>query len=269
VHAFGQPLPLAGYNVVAADSGEQALQKLAGSAFDIVITDLGMPGLSGLELLKYLRARDFDGEVILITGFASVESATQALRAGACDYLTKPVHRQELLESLTRARQKLTGARQRRRALAMMEAGLKQYHGDAAAQVEAQPSAPNMPKAAGRYRVGPILLDVHRFVIEVDGRRIDATASEFEILHYLCRNPDRVVTPEELVQSLRGYTIESGEAREVIRPHMSNLRRKLLMASQQADVIVTVRSMGYLLRMPPGEDSQGGSVVHASGTGGL
>jgi DNA-binding response OmpR family regulator len=66
----------------------------------------------------------------------------------------------------------------------------------------------------------------------------------------LCRNPDRVLTPQELVQAIRGYSVETWEAKDVIRPHISNLRRKLTSAAPEADIIGTVRSVGYILRVP-------------------
>jgi two-component system response regulator RegX3 len=97
------------------------------------------------------------------------------------------------------------------------------------------------------------MLDLDRFVLEVDGQPVEATSTELEILRYLCRNPDRVIAPQELVKAIRGYTAEPTEATEIIRPHISNLRRKLLAASPGGgDVIVTVRGAGYMLKKPAG-----------------
>jgi two-component system, NtrC family, response regulator HydG len=92
-----------GYETVGVDSGEGALDALATSGTDVILLDLHMPGLSGLETLARLRARDVAARAIVMTGDASLESAIQALRLGAFDYLTKPLNRRELLDTLARA----------------------------------------------------------------------------------------------------------------------------------------------------------------------
>jgi DNA-binding response OmpR family regulator len=248
---FEQLLRRAGYEVFLAADAEQALEKASSTPVDIVLSDIRMPNLSGLELLQVLRERQMDCEVILITSFANVDSAIQALRNGAGDYLTRPISQAALLESITRAEQKLTQSRQRRAAVAMMEAGLKHFRGQPSPAPEpAPPRTPPERVQDRQYTVGPVRLDIDRFVVEVNGQRVDTTPSELELLHYFCRNPDRVVTPQEMVQAMRGYSVGPEEAAEIVRPHISNLRRKLIAASPQADVIVTVRGVGYLLQTP-------------------
>jgi len=92
-----------GYDTLDADSGESALDSLNGGQTDVILLDLHMPGLSGLETLARLRARQVPTRAIVMTGDASLESAIQALRLGAFDYLTKPLNRRELLDTLARA----------------------------------------------------------------------------------------------------------------------------------------------------------------------
>jgi two-component system response regulator HydG len=92
-----------GYDTLDADSGESALDALNGGQTDVILLDLHMPGLSGLETLARLRARQLPTRAIVMTGDASMESAIQALRLGAFDYLTKPLNRRELLDTLARA----------------------------------------------------------------------------------------------------------------------------------------------------------------------
>jgi DNA-binding response OmpR family regulator len=81
----------------------------------------------------------------------------------------------------------------------------------------------------------------------VDERQIDLTPTEFDLLLYLAAHRGRVVPCHELVREVRGYAVDETEAREVIRPHVSNLRRKLKSAGQNADIIVNVRGIGYRL----------------------
>lgn len=264
-HVFGKLLQGAGYDVQASPDAEDALSKLGGGPVDLVLSDISMPGLSGLDLLAHLRSRQLDCEVILMTGFASVESAIRALREGAFDYLVKPVKQGALFESLARAEEKLTHTRRRREALALLETGLRQMTGRDAPTGSAPQGIKSELAKGGRYCAGPVVLDLDRFVIEVDGQPIDATPSEIEILHYFCKNPGRVIAPQELVQSIRGYSIDAWEAREMIRPHISNLRRKMLAVSPEADVIVTIRTVGYMLRAAEAKGS--GRMVRAAGSG--
>jgi DNA-binding response OmpR family regulator len=214
-----------------AASAAEARRCLAAQPFDLILCDLDLPGESGLDLLRWVRAQALACEMILLTARPTVATAIQALRAGAADYLTRPVTLDDLVPALQRIAERL-----------------RQGPGPEPA-LPGTAELPPLP-AASQYHIGPVLLDLDRFVVTVQGRSVAATPSEIEILHCLCRHPDRVVTPQELVQSLRGYQVEPHQAPEIIRPHISNLRRKLLAAALEADVVRTVRGVGYILREP-------------------
>jgi DNA-binding response OmpR family regulator len=220
---LGQALRRSGYACHLVSNFAQAYDYLAHNDVDLVIADMHLPTRSGLELLRWVRGRSAACEVILLTLQPSVETAIEALRHGAADYLTKPVSGPVLSEALLRVQTRLE--RQRPPQLASAD-------------------GPH----AGPYRAGLVVLHPEKFVIEVAGQPIDATPSEFEILHYLFRHAGRVVTAQEMVQSIRGYRVDAREAPEIIRPHISNLRRKLSAALAEADVVQTVRGVGYILR---------------------
>ncbi len=93
----------AGYEVEEAPEGACALEAVAGQAFDLVLTDVRMPKMNGLDLLRQLRARDLDLPVVMLTAFGTIHDAVEAMRAGACDYLTKPVEKEQLLHAVDRA----------------------------------------------------------------------------------------------------------------------------------------------------------------------
>jgi DNA-binding response OmpR family regulator len=95
--------------------------------------------------------------------------------------------------------------------------------------------------------LGPLTIYPGRYQIAVGERPIDLTPTEFDLLLYLAAHRGRVVSCHELVREVRGYGVDETEAREVIRPHVSNLRRKLSQAGQDADLIVNVRGIGYRL----------------------
>ena len=242
----------AGYETESVCSVTQALEMLAVWRPDLVLADILLGEGFGLELLRRVRDQHLDCEVIMFTGAPSVESAIQALRGGAADYLTEPIHLGPLQESLARAAERLRKSRRRRQAINLVEAGLQQFikGGTGPLGNGGNGSARSGNPLGARFRLGLVTLDSDRKVLEVDDRSVEATPTEFEILQYLFRNPERVISAEELVQALRGYIVEAWEAREILRPHISNLRRKMLDVSPQADVIVTVRSAGYMLQQP-------------------
>ncbi len=234
----------AGYHVVAVSSAEAALGQLDELQAHIIVSDIMMPGLSGLDLLKKVREQRRDCEVILITGNTNVELAVQALREGAFDYLVKPVEVHKLRSALVRAGEAL----RRRWKLP-------------AAKPTAPLAPPPLPPATAGgvtgaadelFRVGPVILDAGRLQITVNGHRVDATPTETQLLFYICHNPHRVLTPQEMLREVRGLAVEPADAAELIRPHISSLRRKLLAFSPDADVIETVRSAGYRLKTAPG-----------------
>ncbi|NLF77164.1 MAG: response regulator transcription factor, partial [Chloroflexi bacterium] len=95
--------------------------------------------------------------------------------------------------------------------------------------------------------IGPLTIYPGRYQISVGDQPIDLTPTEFDLLLYLAAHRGRVVPCSELVREVRGYSLEEHEAREVIRPHVSNLRRKLKASGQNPNIIVNVRGIGYRL----------------------
>lgn len=231
-----QMLHQLGHRTFTARTVAEARQSFAANDLDLVLSDLHLDDEDGLALVRWLRAQPDPCEVIVFTAYPSVDNAIQTLRLGAADYLTKPVSEAMLTDALYRI-----GQRWRRVRASPRLPGTAPLPG----------LAPLQPMISEKqYQIGPVLLDLDRFSVSVNSRLIDTTPSELEILHYLCRHPNRVVTPQELVQSLRGYQIDPREAPEIIRPHISNLRRKLAAAAPEADVVRTVRGVGYMLRLP-------------------
>jgi DNA-binding response OmpR family regulator len=249
-------LQSAGHEVVVAADIADARQKLAVGSVNIVISYLhdGAARPVGLEILKEVRTKYRHCEVILITQTPDLETAIEALREGACDYLSKPLMEATVLESVSRAQNKLTLRLQQEAALISIEANIRKVLGYSSPYTSPEPEVkPASPPAEPNecYTIGPVTMDLTRHVIEVNGQAVGVTPSEISILGYLCRNPRRVVTPQELIRFIRGYTAEARDAQEIIRAHISNLRRKLSSVAPDADIIVTVRSVGYSLKMPP------------------
>jgi DNA-binding response OmpR family regulator len=258
-YSVSKTLQRVGYNVNEAASGEEALESMKKQRYDVVLTDIRMPGLTGVELLKRIKEQAPDSIVILMTGYASLGTAVEALRLGAHDYLIKPSSSQDIRQSVSRGVERARNLKRRRSLLDairnnvseltradvdVVKAALEDGDFDDEQHFMEHPISETMNS---NMTLGPLTIYPGRYQIAVGDRPIDLTPTEFDLLLYLAAHRGRVVSCHELVREVRGYTVDEAEAREVIRPHVSNLRRKLKQAGQDADLIVNVRGIGYRL----------------------
>jgi DNA-binding response OmpR family regulator len=224
-----------GYQVVTAPSGEAALARLASTEFDVVLLDLKMKDIDGLDVLADLRQRWPSTSVIILTAHASLESAVEALRRGAHDYLFKPCKTLDLRESIRAGLIKHQEQLQLRR-LPANPMGR-----------ETPANSLSGPNQSGRFlqRSG-LIVDSIRHVITLDGVLLELSPTEFDILAHLVSEAPRVVSPQELIREVQGYTNDAQEAAETIRSHMYHIRRKMQTATGRT-VVRNVRSIGYTL----------------------
>jgi DNA-binding response OmpR family regulator len=256
-YSVGKTLQRVGYNVNEAASGEEALDLMRKQHFDVVLTDIRMPGLSGVDLLRHIKELAPDIIVILMTGYATLGTAVEALRLGAHDYLIKPSSSQDIRQSVARGVERARNLKRRRALLDAIRSNVSELTRSDVDVVRAAfeemddlpPKAvePVEEPVSTNMTLGPLTIYPGRYQIAVGDRPIDLTPTEFDLLLYLAAHRGRVVSCHELVREVRGYTVDETEAREVIRPHVSNLRRKLKQAGQDADLIVNVRGIGYRL----------------------
>ncbi|NWG18574.1 MAG: response regulator transcription factor [Chloroflexi bacterium] len=258
-YSVSKTLQRVGYEVDEAATGEEALEMMAKREYDVVLTDIRMPGLTGVELLKRIKDISPDAIVILMTGYASLGTAVESLRLGAHDYLIKPSSSQDIRQSVSRGIERSRNLKRRRALLDAIRSNV--FELTHAPEEPATPSLSddNEPLSAAAYEapiaepltnnmsLGPLTIYPGRYQISVGDQPIDLTPTEFDLLLYLAAHRGRVVSCHELVREVRGYTVDEAEAREVIRPHVSNLRRKLKQTGQDADLIVNVRGIGYRL----------------------
>lgn len=223
-----------GYQVVTAPSGETALARLATTEFDVVLLDLKMKGISGLDVLADLHVRWPATSVIILTAHASLESAVEALRRGAHDYLFKPCRTLDLRESIR------NGLTKRRELLQLR-------------QIAPNLSAPE--SSAGPIEPAPVdrflqhnglIIDPIRHIITLDGMLLELSPTEFDLLAYLVSQVPRVVPPQELIREVQGYSSDATEAAETIRSHIYHIRRKM-QTTVGRSAILTVRGVGYTL----------------------
>ncbi len=252
-YSISKTLQRVGYQVHTAASGEAALEMMEQQEYDVVLTDIKMPGLTGVELLARIKEQSPDAVVILLTGYASMETAIESLRLGAHDYLVKPSSSQDIRNSVSQGLERARNMKHRRILLRAIRENVEELAGQALTEQSAEPK-PKQP-AAGTpvvtpvttMTIGPLTIYPGRYQISVGDQPIDLTPTEFDLLLYLAAHRGRVVPCSELVREVRGYSLEEHEAREVIRPHVSNLRRKLKASGQNPNIIVNVRGIGYRL----------------------
>jgi len=203
-------LRMEGYEVRVAEDGIVALEQAHGFLPDLVVLDLGLPGLDGLEVARELRKRDDDVPILVLTARDAVESRVEGLDAGADDYLVKPFERQELLARLR--------ALLRRRP----------------------------PRGQANLSVGDLKLNPDTHEVARGDRAVDLTQREFELLEYLMRNERIVVSRQRLLDEVWGY--DPFSMTNTIEVFVSNLRRKLE-ADGEPRLLHTIRGAGYVLRV--------------------
>jgi two-component system, OmpR family, response regulator MprA len=206
--ALQRSLRLEGYEVRVAGDGEAALQAATAFQPDLVVLDLGLPKLDGIEVARRLRARD-DVPILVLTARDALEARVEGLDSGADDYLVKPFERQELLARLR--------ALLRRRP----------------------------PRGSASVIVADLSLNPDTHEVRRGEREIELTQREFELLEYLMRNERIVVPRQRLLEEVWGY--DPFATTNTIEVFVSNLRRKLE-AGGEPRLLHTIRGAGYVLR---------------------
>jgi DNA-binding response OmpR family regulator len=241
-----------GYQVVAAESGEVALEYIANQTFDAAVIDLVMKEVSGIEVLTALKRAAPGTAAIVLTAHGSLETAVEALRQGAHDYLFKPCETSQLRESLRTAL--IESRREQRRVEVLSElerhlrSGLERLRTTGDRPVEGVPTpAPEPETLPDRVlQRGDLLVDFARHRIMLGGDVVRLSPTEFDVLAYLVREAPRVVSPEEVAYEVQGYE-EPWEAAETVRYHVYRIRQKVEACTGRRDVIRTVRGVGYTI----------------------
>jgi DNA-binding response OmpR family regulator len=218
-------LRLEGYHVVALANGESAIDYVRLNPVDLLLVDLRMPGMSGLDVIKVINRTFPEVEIILFTAHGSMESAIEALRNRVQDYLLKPATPPQILESVARG-------------LARRASRLK-------SQERLENSINNSEQAIMALRDGT-LIDFGRRFVKSGSKTVFLTPAEGRLLRIFTDNIGKVFTHRELVLLVQGYSTSQQEAPEILRPLVSRLRQKLATVPILMERIISVRGTGYV-----------------------
>jgi two-component system alkaline phosphatase synthesis response regulator PhoP len=205
-------LEKAGFSVLTSGDGLEALRIARQERPDLIILDLMLPGMDGLDVCRALR-KESDVPIIMLT--ARIEEAERliGLELGADDYVPKPFSPREVV--------------------ARVRAVLRRTH-------------PISKAAEETLTVGKLYLDVAKRVLSVAGRQVELTPSEFEILRLMMRSPGRVYRREQLLEATQGIAYEGYE--RTIDTHIKNLRQKIEQTPRSPEYLLTVHGVGYKMR---------------------
>lgn len=243
-------LTLAGYQVSTAASGEEALARLQTSSVDLVLLDLMMGGMNGLNVIEAIEKEPNCPVVIVLTAHASMDSAINVLRHGGHDYLIKPCHTEELLASVKKGLEKRRETIEQQKMIQLIEQTARQLRG------EQSPTA-DTPPFRQRYLEGRgLMLDNEQEIVAKNGQQLVLTHTEFKILKCLMEHADRPVSYTQLAASLHGQSGDKWENRKALTTHLWRLLRKVGRASDGNSYIANVRGRGYrFLSKSPVKDS--------------
>ena len=203
-----------GFTVLVASDGPSALRSARTGQPDLVVLDLGLPGVDGLDVVRALR-RDGEVPIIMLTARTEESDKLVGLELGADDYITKPFSPKELV--------------------ARVRAVLRRAEG--------------LRSPSDVIRVGSdVELDVPRMEARFSGRRVDLTKTEFQLLSTMARQPGRVFTRAQLLDAVRGVAFESYE--RAIDAHIKNIRKKVEPDPRRPRYLLTVFGVGYRFAEP-------------------
>ncbi|HEX3264735.1 MAG TPA: response regulator transcription factor [Candidatus Limnocylindrales bacterium] len=206
----------AGFAVLLAGDGTSAVQAASTRQPDLVVLDLGLPGIDGLEVMRRIRANG-PIPIVVLTARDTELDKLLGLELGADDYVTKPFSPRELV--------------------ARVRAVLRRAE---------RSTAPS-----DRVAVGDLVLDVPRLRVTVSGQPVDLTPTEFSILATMARDPGRVFTRSQLLDAVHGVAFEAYE--RAIDAHVKNIRRKLEPEPARPRYVLTVYGVGYRVAEPETE----------------
>ena len=205
-----------GFNVYTTDLGEEGVDLGKIYDYDLILLDLNLPDMSGLDVLRQLRVSKINTPIMILSGTAEIDTKVKSFGGGADDYMTKPFHKDELV--------------------ARIHAVVRRSKGHAQSVI----------------KTGDITVNLDAKTVEVGGGRVHLTGKEYQMLELLSLRKGTTLTKEMFLNHLYGGMDEP--ELKIIDVFICKLRKKLAAATEGANYIETVWGRGYVLRDPNGEE---------------
>lgn len=243
-------LQQAGYAAKSAQTAREALRLLNQEVYDLVFLDIQLPDQSGIELLPQIRELHPEMPVLILTAHATLETAIDAVRAGARDYLLKPIEPEDILVRVKKILEETRQPKRQREIVTQLQSLLSEL--TQSGELETAPAALEpvpAPVDPDRFIIrGPLMLDLHTHHVLFDNRSLALPPSTFAYLVTLARHVPKPVSYEVLVMESQGYkSLSRLEAREMTRWQIHEIRKVLEVDSRHPQMIITVRDIGYRL----------------------
>jgi len=220
-------LTLEHFSVRTARGGKQALEQLKQGGISLMILDLSMPDMNGMEVLDQAQKISPNTQIIILTAHGSMESAIQALRFRVLDYLVKPLEPQEIIDHVRKAmREGKSGSDNKHVRTIIFDEAARKY-----------------------YLRNQVEVDIDRRLIVYPGGKISLTPTETKLIESMLDRYGQVISHSELVKDVHGYSIEQDEAAKIIRPIICRLRMKLSAIEGAEGWMENIRGRGYIFEI--------------------
>jgi len=238
-------LQQAGFEATTAESAEQGFSLIESTDFNLIFMDLRMPGIAGLDALKLIHNSHPSLPVVLFTAQPDLNSAVEALRSGATDYLLKPLKPQAIIEraqTILASQQKEKRKQEIMQQIEALQAEIKSLNNG-----DTDP-LPTARVGSDRFlKRGALVLDLHKRCLSVSEKTINIPHTSFDYLLVLAKHSPGVVNYQTLVAEAQGYQADIHEAQELTKWHIHQLRQAIEPDIHNPSFLINVRGTGYRL----------------------
>ncbi len=231
-----------GYQIESAGNGHEAIRKLERSEYELIILDLNMKPVSGLEVLNEIHKQGSESVVIILTAYSTINSAVEALRLGAFDYLFKPASPDSIRQRVREGIQYHQQTKYRNQLLHQIES-LRHSLVD----LDQATGSRGQTATSDRFLQNDnLLIDKLHRTITFDGKLLNLTTAEFDLLVTLVAASPEPVSPKQLAKDVLNYDLGDIEAQDLIKYHVHQLRQKIEPDMKHPNYIKTIRYKGYV-----------------------
>ena len=229
--------------IVAAASGEEALAYLEDAPFDLIVVDLIMPGIDGLQVMDVAQRLSPHAKIIMLTAYGTLESAIEAMRRGAADYLLKPASAPQIEEAVERALKLRFEEARKEELIDRIGSAFDELRSREGIAPRTQPTQERQERF---LESRGIIIDLQKHIVQMHGRALELTPTELRLLSTLIARADQVMSCRELVYQVQNYETDEREARSIIRVYIRRLRKKIEPDPSAPNYILNVRGAGYM-----------------------